>query len=138
MEEVIYVESYEIDKKCIIHGIIDVALHSNGLFRFDPFSYTAGDCLFDTFQVLLHFGYSSIELSNGLIDYFLTCFKNGNVEALQSYEYKLESDYLRQLHGIMMWLCIFQRCGCLHLQFFLHIRGDFGDIHFAFSGCLTG
>jgi hypothetical protein len=100
MEEVIYVESYEIDKQCIIHGSIDVALHSNGLFRFDAFSYTAGDCLFDTFQVLLHFGYSSTELRNGLIDYFLACFKNGDAEALNSYEYELESDFLRQLHGI--------------------------------------
>jgi hypothetical protein len=35
-----------------------------------------------------------------LIDYFLACFKNDNVEALQSYEYELESDFLRQLHGI--------------------------------------
>jgi hypothetical protein len=38
--------------------------------------------LFDTFQVLLHFLYSSTELCNGLIDYSLTCFKNNDVEAL--------------------------------------------------------
>ena len=94
MEEVIYVESYEIDKQCIIHGSIDVALHSNGLFRFDAFSHTVGDCLFDTFQVLLHFHYSSTELPNGLIDYFLGFLKNGNIEALKSYEYELESDFL--------------------------------------------
>jgi hypothetical protein len=46
------------------------------------------------------FWYSSTELRNGLIDYFLACFENGDVEALQSYEYELESDFLRQLHGI--------------------------------------
>jgi hypothetical protein len=100
MKEVIDVESYEIDTQSIIHDNIDVVLHSNGLFRLDAFLYTVGDCLFDTFQVLLHFQYSSTELRNGLIDYFLTCFKNGDVEALQSYEYELESDFLRQLHGI--------------------------------------
>jgi hypothetical protein len=72
-----------------------VVFHSNALFRLDAFSYTVGDCLFDTFQVLLHFRYSSTELHNGLIDYFLTCFKNGNAEALQSYEYELESDFLQ-------------------------------------------
>jgi hypothetical protein len=90
MKEVIDVESYEIDTQSIIHDIIDVVLHRNGIFRL-----VAGDCLFDTFQVLLHFRYSSTELRNGLINYFLTCFKNGDVEALQSYEYELESDLLR-------------------------------------------
>jgi hypothetical protein len=100
MNEVIDVESYEIAAQSIVHDNIDMVLHSNALFRLDAFSYTVGDCLFDTFQVLLHFRYSSTELRNGLIDYFLTCFKNGDVEALQSYEYELESDFLRQLHGI--------------------------------------
>ena len=94
MKEVIDVESYEIDTQSIIHGNIDVVLHSNELFRLDLFSYTVGDCLFDTFQVLLHFFYSSTELHNGLIDNFLICFKNGDVEALQSYEYEPKSDFL--------------------------------------------
>jgi hypothetical protein len=100
MKEVIDVESYEINTQSIIHGNIDVAFYSNGLFRLDAFSYTVGDCLFDTFQVLLHFRYSSTKMPNGLIDYFLACLKNGNAEALNSYEYKLESDFLRQLHEI--------------------------------------
>jgi len=100
MDEVIDVELYETVAQSIVHDNIDVILHSNALFRFDAFSYTVGDCLSDTFQVLLHFLYSSTKLCNGLIDYFLTCFKNGDVEALQSYEYKLEFDFLRQLHGI--------------------------------------
>jgi hypothetical protein len=77
-----------------------MVLHSNGLFRLDAFLSTIGDCLFDTFQVLLHFLYSSTNLRNRLIDYFLGCLKNGNTEALESYEYELESDFLRQLHGI--------------------------------------
>ena len=49
MKEVIDVESYEIDTHSIIHDNIDEILHSNDLFRFYAFSYTAGDCLFDTF-----------------------------------------------------------------------------------------
>jgi hypothetical protein len=53
------------------------------------------DCLFDAFQVLLHFHYSSTELCNGLIDYFLGCLKNGDVESLESYEYNFPSDFLR-------------------------------------------
>ena len=48
MKEVIDVESYEIDTQSIIHEIIDVVLHSNGLFRLDAFSYIVGDYLFDT------------------------------------------------------------------------------------------
>jgi hypothetical protein len=35
-----------------------------------------------------------------LIDYFLGCLKNGDVEALELYEYELASDFLLQLHGI--------------------------------------
>ena len=95
MKEVIDVESYEIDTHSIIHDNIDEVLHSNGLFRLDAFSYTVGDCLFDAFQVLFHFHYSSTDLRNGLIDYFLGCLKNGDDEALESYEYKRESDFLR-------------------------------------------
>jgi hypothetical protein len=95
MKEVIYVDSYEIDTHSIIHDIIDKVLHSNKLFRLDAFSYTVGDCLFDAFQVLLHFCYSSTDLHNGLIGYFLDCLKNGDAEALESYEYESESGFLR-------------------------------------------
>jgi hypothetical protein len=100
MKQVIDVDSYEIDTHSIIHDNIDEVLHSNGLFRLDAFLYTVGDCLFDAFQVLLHFCYSSTDLRNGLIDYILGCLKNGDIEALESYEYELESDFLLQLHGI--------------------------------------
>ena len=73
MEEVIDVESYEIDTHFIIHDSIDEVLHRNGLFRLDAFLYTIGDFLFDAFRVLLHLRYSSTGLSNGLIDYLLGC-----------------------------------------------------------------
>jgi len=100
MKQVKDVESYEIDTHSIIHDNIDEVLHRNGLFRLDAFSYTIGDCFFDAFQVLLHFRYYSTNLRNGLIYYLLVCLKNGDVEALESYEYELEYDFLRQLHGI--------------------------------------
>ena len=70
------------------------------IFILDALLYTVGDCLFNAFQVLLHFRYSLTDLHNGLIDYLLGCLKNCDVEALESYEYELESDFLRQLHGI--------------------------------------
>jgi hypothetical protein len=100
MKEVIDVDSYEIDTHSIIHDSIDEVLHSNGLFRLDALSYTVGYCLFNAFQVLLHFRYSSTDLRNGMIDYLLGCLKNGDIEALESYEYEPESDFLRQLHGM--------------------------------------
>jgi hypothetical protein len=100
MKQIIDVDLYEIDTHSIIHDNIDEVLHSNGLFRLDAFSYTVANFLFDAFQVLLHFLYSSTDLCNGLIDYLLGCLKNGDAEALESYEYKLEYDFLRKLHGI--------------------------------------
>jgi hypothetical protein len=121
-------ESYEIDTDSIVHDNIDQVLHKNGIFRMYAFSYTVGDCLFDAFQVLLHFCYSSTNLRNGLLDYFLACLENGDIEALQSYQYELASDFLCQLHGIhdvttyfsKMWLC----ASAILLA---HERGLWGD-----------
>ena len=73
MKHVIDVECYQIDIDSIVHDNIDQVLHDNGPFRLNALSYTVGDCLFDAFQVLLHFRYSSIDLRNGLIDHFLAC-----------------------------------------------------------------
>ena len=70
MEKEIDVEFYQIDAHSIVHDNIDQVLRNNALFRLDAFSYTAGDCLFDAFQVLLHFRYSLTEMRNGLIDHF--------------------------------------------------------------------
>jgi hypothetical protein len=89
--------------------------HRNGLFRFDAFSYIVGDFLFDTFQVLLHFRYSSTELHNGLIDFFLACFKNGDVEAWSLMNTNWNLIFFGSCMEYMMWLRIFQRCGCMHL-----------------------
>jgi hypothetical protein len=100
MDQIIDVECYQIDIGSIIHDNIDQVLHDNALFRLDTFSYTMGDYLFDAFQVLLHYRYSSTELHNGLIDHFLACLENGKVEALESYQYELAFDFIFQFHGI--------------------------------------
>jgi hypothetical protein len=76
----------------------------------------------------LHFLYSLTRLRNGLIDYFLTCFKNGDVEALQSYEYELESDFLRELHGIHDVTTYFSKMRLsASLVLSAHDRGLWGD-----------
>jgi exonuclease III len=100
MSKIVDVESYQAKEQYIPHSNIDHVLQINGLFRLDAFSYIPGDCLFDAFHVLLHFRYSSIELRNGLIDHFLACLQNGDLEAFQSYEYELATDFLYQLHGV--------------------------------------
>jgi hypothetical protein len=74
MKQVIDVE-YEIDTHSIIHDNIDEVLHNNGIFRLDAFSYTVGDCLFDAFQVLLHFRYSSTDITQWIDRLFLGLFK---------------------------------------------------------------
>jgi len=50
--------------------------------------------------MLLHFRYTSNELRNGLIDHFLFCLKNNDIEAIQSYQYELAPDFLYELHGV--------------------------------------
>jgi hypothetical protein len=128
MKQVIDVESYVIDTHSIIHDNIDKVLHSNAIFRLDAFSYTAWDFLFDAFQVLLHFHYSSTDLCNGLIDYFLGCLKNGDAEALESYEYELEYDFLLQLHGIRDVTMHFSKMRLSAYRIMpAHERGIWGD-----------
>jgi hypothetical protein len=128
MKQVIDVDSYEIYIDSIVHEIIDQVFHSNGIFRLDAFLYTVGDFLFNAFQVLLHLCYSSTDLRNGLIDYFLACLKNGNAEALESYQYQLASDFLWQFHGIhdvATYFSKMQLSGSTILP--AHERGLWGD-----------
>lgn len=100
MEEIIDVDNYKFRLQCILPENIDIVLKRNGLFRLNAFSYTVGDCLFDSFEMLLHFRYTSNELRNGLIDHFRFCLKNNDVEAIQSYQYELAPDFLYELHGV--------------------------------------
>ena len=100
MEEIIYLDNYKFRLQCIFPENIDIVLKRNGLFRLNAFSYIVGDCLFDSFEMLLHFRYTLNELRNGLIDHFLFCLKNNDVEAIQSYQYELAPEFLYELHGV--------------------------------------
>jgi hypothetical protein len=66
-----------------------------------------------------------------LIDYFLACLKNGDAEALKSYEYELESNFLRQLHGIHDVAMYFSNMRLsVSTTLSAHERGLWGDTFF--------
>ena len=100
MVEIIDIENYHPTKKHCIDNNIDIVLMNHSLFRLQQFAYTPGDCLFNAFEVLLHFRYSSIELRNGIIDHFLNCLQQNDTEQKESYQYELDPIMLYQLHGI--------------------------------------
>ena len=100
MEEIIDVDNYNFKLQCILPDNIDIVLKRNGVFRLNAFSYTIADCLFDLFEMLLHFRYTSNELRNALIDHFLFCLKNNGVEAIHSYQYELAPQFLYELHRV--------------------------------------
>ena len=100
MVEIIDIEKYHPTKKHRIDANIDIILMKHSLFRLQKFAYTAGDCLFNAFEVLLHFRYSSIELRNGIINHFLNCLQRNDTKAKVSYQYELDPVILYQLHGI--------------------------------------
>jgi len=88
VEEIIDVDNYKLKLQCIVPNNIDCVLKRNGLFRLDAFLYMVRDCLFDSFEVLLHFRYTSNQLRNGLIEHFRLFLNNNDVEAIESYEYE--------------------------------------------------
>ena len=100
MVEIIDIENYHLAKKHRIDANIDIVLMNHSLFRLQQFAYTPGDCLFNAFEVLLHFRYSSIELRNGIIDHFLNCLQQNDTKAKESYQYELDPIMLYQLHRI--------------------------------------
>ena len=79
---------------------INNILHNHDLFRLHSFAYSIGDCFFDTFQVLLHFKYMSIELREGTIEYFKSCLEKQDPEAIASYENELNTCSLMEMHGV--------------------------------------
>jgi hypothetical protein len=93
-------EHYKPANKDLLQLTIDRVLEDNNMFRLKSFGYNVGDCLFDSFQILLHMRYSSIEIRNGTIDHFLHCLQNNDSEALLSYKYELDSNTLYELHGL--------------------------------------
>ena len=60
MENILDVDTYEYKQQCNTNASIDDVLNRNNLYKLQAFYYALGDCLFDTFQVLLNIHYSSI------------------------------------------------------------------------------
>ena len=79
---------------------IDLVLSKNSLFKLAAFSSTATDCLFHALHALFHFCYSSIELHHALVDKLIFFLHNGNIYALESFQYEFVLEFLYQLHGI--------------------------------------
>jgi hypothetical protein len=101
MIEIVDVENYQMNTGSSVYTNIDEVISNNNILRLVTFSYTAGDYdMFDAFQVLLHFHYSLVELCHGMVDHFLLSLNHGNVDALESFQYELASDFLYQLHDI--------------------------------------
>lgn len=73
MKNILDVETYKHKQECNSNARIDDVLNRNNLCKLQAFYYALGDCLFDTFQMLLQFPYSSIQLGNGIIDHFFLC-----------------------------------------------------------------
>ena len=99
-QHVIHAENYEPTNRALIQLPIDKILASNNMFRLKSFAYNVGDCLFDSFHILFHMRYSSMEIRNGIIDHFLYCLQNNDPKALFSYSYELDSQTLYELHGL--------------------------------------
>ena len=100
MEQAIDVELYRIDAHSIIHDNIDYVLCNNAIFRLDAFSVYYRRfplrCISSSITLSLFLDWAAqwIDIS------FLGFLENGNIEALESYQYELGSNFLYQLHGI--------------------------------------
>ena len=79
---------------------IDDVLEKYNLYRLDNFAFTPGDCLFDALHVLLHNRYTSIELREGVIQYFKYCLEKNDQEALASYQHELNTYSLMEMHNV--------------------------------------
>lgn len=70
-------------KKQIVEEI-DIVQCRSSLFRLNDFFYNPSDCLFDSFSILFHFQYTSIQIQEGVVKHFQHCLKNRDKDALQS------------------------------------------------------
>ena len=81
------------------HGI-NASLEKYNMYCLDEFAYNPRDCLFDAFQVLLHYKYTSIELRECIIEHFKTCLQRNDNDALVSYEHELNAQSLMEMHNV--------------------------------------
>ena len=79
---------------------IDSVLENYGLFRLQNFAYVMGDCLFNAFEVLLHFRYTSIEIRERVIEHFRACLQKRDEKAIESYQVELNSHSLMEMHKL--------------------------------------
>lgn len=70
------------------------------LFRLQDFYYNPGDYLFDTFAVLFHFQFTSLQIREGIVSCFQTCLQNRDQDAFHSQRTDLHHAYLKDLHGV--------------------------------------
>ena len=68
---------------------IDKSLEEHGLSKFRDFKYNVGDCLFDSFAFLLKFQLTSTKICKGVIDFFISCLRNFDQEAIDSFNLEL-------------------------------------------------
>lgn len=100
VEHIIDVENYKTISKQVLVQTIDEVLQNNNLLRIKPFVYSMGDCLFNSFYLLLHMHYTSLELRNGIIDHFINRLELNDDEALFSYKHELDAKVLYEMHGL--------------------------------------
>ena len=79
---------------------IDQNLYAHHLFRLQQFHYRVGDCLFDSFAILLHFRYTSLEIRQGIVMHFRRCLACHDPSAIASMQTELSTDFLRDLHHV--------------------------------------
>ena len=60
--------------------------------------------MFDAFQVLLHFRYTSLEIRQNTIEYFRFCLEKATIERIKSKESKEAiRSYNNELHPCSLW-----------------------------------
>jgi hypothetical protein len=79
---------------------IDIALKNEGLFIINKFKYNVGDFLFDSLELLLKYQYTSMQLRNGTIYYFLTYLGNHEKDTIISHHRDLDPQNLHELHKV--------------------------------------
>lgn len=100
LNSIIDTENYKPCSVDLSKQTIDMALEKNNMLRVKSFVYNVGDCLFYSFEFLLHMRYTSTELRIGTIDHFINCLEINDHDALYSYGHELDPQGLYEMHGV--------------------------------------
>ena len=87
-------------KYCSQKSNIEKMLEKHGLYRVHDFKYNVGDFLFDIYEYLLKFQYTSIQICNGIIYFFVSCLHNNVNKVLNSYNHELHPKSLKELNNV--------------------------------------